>query len=512
MLSSTTPRAATYFRLQMGTPSALMCKPGLRRTISTEISGDFDSSLKIVNSGNYELSDGMAVRETSSGTSRKNYMFSPWIAAHRRSLLFLLLIPIVAGIGVALSLPVTLFPNVSFPRVRLNIDAGDRPAEQMVLGVTAPIEQAVHRVPGVIDVRSTTSRGSAEIAIFFDWGTDMVSAMLQINAEIGQLLPQLPPGTTMQTRRMDPTVFPIITYSMTSNTVLLSQLRDIALFQIRPLLASVPGIAAVGVSGGCDQEFHVLVDPDKLQAAGVTLDDVVKAIGASNVLHAIGRVEDHYKLYLVISDDTLRSIDNLRSIAVRTGPDGMTTVGDVAVVELSTVPHWTRVTAEGKDAILLNIFEQPGGNSVQIASEVRSRLQAFRFKLPSGIQLANWYDQSELVTASADSVGEAIIIGTVLAALVLLLFLRSFKMMFIAALVVPASLSATIVLLWTTDMSFNIMTLGGMAAAVGLIIDDAIVMVEHVLRRVRESTAETRRLETTGQARPCEQRPNSRGR
>ncbi len=413
-------------------------------------------------------------------------MFTAWIAAHRRSLLFLLLLPVLAGLAASFSLPVTLFPNVSFPRVRLNIDAGDRPAEQMVLQVTAPIEQAVHSVQHVTDVRSTTSRGSAEVSIFFDWGTDMVAATLQVNAAVARILPQLPPGTAMQTRRMDPTVFPIISYSMTSPTVPLTQMRDIALYQVRPLLAGIPGVASVGVSGGGDQEYHVLVDPDKLRATGVSVDEVAKAVGASNVLKAIGRVEDRYKLYLVISDDTLHGVDALRNIAVRTTADGAITVGDVATIELSTVPQWTRVTAGGRDAILLNIYEQSGGNSVAIAREVRARLNDFRARLPAGIEVANWYDQSELVTASAASVRDAIVVGTVLAALVLLVFLRSWRMTVIAMLVVPAALSATIVLLRVMDMSFNIMTLGGMAAAVGLVIDDAIVMIEHIVRRVRE--------------------------
>lgn len=416
-------------------------------------------------------------------------MLIDWIASHRRSLLFLLFLPIVAGAAAGFSLPVTLFPNVSIAHVRLSIDAGDRTAEQMVLQVTAQIEQAVHRVPNVTDVRSATSRGTADVSIFFKWGTDMASAMLQVNAEAAQLLPQLPPGTTIQVRRMDPTVFPIISYSMVSSTVPLGQIRDIALFQVRPLLASVPGVGNVAVLGGSDQEYHVLVDPGKLMAAGVTVDDVAKAVGASNVLQAIGRIEDRYKLYLVIADNTLRGIDNLRRIAVRTGPDGVTTVEDVATVELATVPQWVRVTADGKDAILINIYQQPGGNSVQIAGEVRSRLQGFRSKLPAGIEVAKWYDQSELVTASAGSVRDAIIIGTLLAALVLLVFLGSVKVMLVAMLVVPAALSATIILLSVMDMSFNIMTLGGMAAAVGLIIDDAIVMVEQIIRRVRGHAA-----------------------
>ena len=416
-------------------------------------------------------------------------MLTAWITAHRRSLLFVLLLPIVAGLAAGLSLPVTLFPNVSFPRVRLNIDAGDRPAEQMVLQVTAPIEQAVHGVQHVTDVRSTTSRGSAEVSIFFDWGTDMVAAMLQVNAAVGQILPQLPPGTTMQTRRMDPTVFPIISYSMTSATVPLTQLRDVALYQMRPLLTGIAGVARVGVSGGSDQEYHVLVDPDKLRAAGLTVDDVVKAVGASNVLQVIGRVEDRYKLYLVVSDETLQGADALRKIAVRAGADGIVTVGDVATVELATVPQWTRVTAGGRDAVLFDVYEQPGGNSVEIAREVRARLADFRAHLPAGVDLANWYDQSELVTASAASVRDAIIVGTILAALVLLAALRSWRMTAIAMLVVPAALAATVVLLWAMDMSFNIMTLGGMAAAVGLIIDDAIVMIEHIVRRVRAGNA-----------------------
>jgi multidrug efflux pump subunit AcrB len=250
-------------------------------------------------------------------------------------------LPILAGIAAALYLPVTLFPNVSFPRVRLSIDAGDRPAEQMVLLVTVPIEQAVHRVPAVTDVRST-SRGAAEVSIFFDWGTDMVAAMLQINAEVAQILPQLPPETSMQVRRMDPTVFPIISYSLTSRSLPLTTLRDVALFQLRPLLASVSGVAMVGVVGGSDQEYHLLVDPEKLIAVGLTIDDVAKAVSASNVLQAIGRVEDRYKLYLVISDALLRGADDLRDIAIRNGPNGVTTVEDVATVEISMAPHWTR--------------------------------------------------------------------------------------------------------------------------------------------------------------------------
>jgi CzcA family heavy metal efflux pump len=407
-----------------------------------------------------------------------------WVGRHRRSLLLLLLLPALAGIAAAVSLPVTLFPNVQFPRVRISLDAGDRPAEQMALQVTTLVEQAVHNVPNVVDVLSTTSRGTAEVSVFFAWGTDMVTAALAINSAIGQIIPQLPTRTNMTTRRMDPTVFPIIAYSLTSDAVALTKLRDIALYQLRPLLTSVPGVAQISVVGGSDEEYQILVDPGRLIAHGLTLDDVAKAVSTGNVLTAVGRLEDHYKLYLVVADNLLDGVDTLRRTVIRSAPDGVVTVGDVATaVQRSTVPQWTRVTAEGKDAVLFNVYQQPGGNSVQIAGQVKTLLGQFQGQLPPGVTIANWYDQSQLVTASAASVRDAILIGVVLAALVLLVFLRSWRVTIIAVMVVPAALSATIVLLYVLNLSFNIMTLGGMAAAVGLIIDDAIVMIEHIVRR-----------------------------
>jgi multidrug efflux pump subunit AcrB len=407
----------------------------------------------------------------------------------------MLLLPILAGIFAGYSLPVTLFPDIVFPRVRLTVDAGDRPAEQMLLQVTAPIEDIVHSVPGVTDVRSTTSRGTAEISISFAWGTDMIAATLQINAAAQQLLPRLPPGTSLAARRMDPTVFPIISYSLTSDQSSLTSMRDLALYQLRPLLAGIVGVATIGVTGGSDEEYQIIVDPSRLIASGVSIDEVAKAVGANNVLQAVGRIEDHYKLYLAVSDDTVSGLKDIGKIAVRTTPTGIVTVDDVATLRRTTAPQWTRVTADGKDAILVNIYQQPGGNSVQIANAVKAKLAEFGPKLPAGIKVANWYDQSELVTASAISVRDAILIGAALAAIVLLIFLRSFKIMLIASLVVPAALASTTMLLSVFGMSFNIMTLGGMAAAVGLIVDDAIVMVEHIVRRLA-ANAETTEART----------------
>lgn len=417
--------------------------------------------------------------------------FTGWVTRHRRFLLCLLALPIIAGFAVAVRMPVTLFPTVTFPRVRVSLDAGDRPAQQMLLLATRPLEQAVHRVPGVTDVRSTTSRGSAELSVSFAWGTDMVAAELQVDAAVNQILPSLPPGATASVRRMEPTVFPIIAYSLTSTTLSPVALRDLAQYQLRPLLTGVPGVADVGVTGGRDEEYQILADPQRLMALGLTFDDVVRAVGGANLVQAVGRIEDHYKLFLVVSDNTLKSLDALRAIVVRAPPGpnltGMVTVGDVATVVDGTTPQWIRVTAGGHDSVLLNVYQQRDGNSVRIARQVRDRLAAT--PLPDGVSISPWYDQSELVLASAGSVRDAILIGIVLAALVLWLFLRDIRITLVAVLVVPAALAATVALLRVLNLSFNIMTLGGMAAAVGLIIDDAIVMVEHIVRRLRGNPA-----------------------
>ncbi|WP_024538674.1 efflux RND transporter permease subunit [Comamonas badia] len=410
---------------------------------------------------------------------------SQWAQNHRRSILFLFLLLALGGVFAALQLPVSLFPQVAFPRVVVALEAGDQPARQMEMQVTRPVEEAVRSVPGVETVRSTTSRGSAEVSLNFGWGTDMGSAALQVSAAISQILPQLPPGTRADVRRMDPTKLPIIAYSLTSATLTPTQLRDVAEYQLRPLLSSVNGVARVQVKGGAVEEYRVTVNPDKLHAFGLALDDVAKALATENVLKAVGRLEDRYKLYLVVADTRLKTLQQMRETVLASGPGGVVRLEDVATVNVSVEPQWVRVTADGKDAVLLNIYQQPGGNSVQIAKDVQARLAGFQGQLPAGVQIASWYDQSTLVTESAASVRDAILIGIGLAALVLLVFLRNLKIMLIAILVVPAVLAATVVLLQVLGMSFNIMTLGGMAAAVGLIVDDAVVMVEHIVRRLR---------------------------
>lgn len=415
--------------------------------------------------------------------------FVDWIQAHRRSILSLLAVLALGGLASSFKLPVALFPRVNFPRVVVNLDAGDRPAERMAIEVTWPVEEAVRSIPGVRNVRSATSRGSADISINFEWGNDMIASMLQVESAINQTLPFLPQGTSFRVRRMDTTIFPVLAYSLTSNTHSLIELRDIALYQLRPLLSAVEGVARIGILGGAVEEYRVTVNPARLASYNLTLSDVSKALSAANVISAVGRLEDHYKLYLIISDTQLSSLEQIRETILRSGGDGLVRLDDVATVTRETVPQWTRVTADGHDAVIFQVYQQPGGNTVQIGSVIKRKLAEFRKQLPEDVKITNWYDQSELIVASAASVRDAVIIGVVLAALILLVFLRNLKVTLIAIVSVPSVLAATILMLYSLHMSFDIMTLGGMAAAVGLIIDDTIVMVEHIIRRLRDGTS-----------------------
>ncbi|WP_031432470.1 efflux RND transporter permease subunit [Methylomarinum vadi] len=411
-----------------------------------------------------------------------------WAHRHRRSILFVLVLFAAAGGFAIYRTPVSLFPQVTFPRVVINLDAGDMPAERMAVQVTWPVEEAVRAVPGVLTVRSATSRGSADIAVNFDWGMDMVSAMLQVESAINQIRSTLPATLAFGVRRMDPTVFPVLGYSLTSPAHSLVELRDMALYQIRPILSAIPGVAKVDVLGGAVAEYQVLVDPARINALNLNLNDVANALSAANVIQAVGRLEQHYKLYLLLANTQLQNSQQIGQTILRSGQNGLVFLEDVAQVIKTTAPQWQRITAEGRDAVLFQINQQPGSSTVDIARNAQTQLQLIRKKLPADVQIAKWYDQSDLIVASALSVKEALLIGLGLAILTLLLFLRNIKVTLIAAITVPMALSATVLIIHLFGLGFNIMTLGGMAAAVALIIDDAIVMIEHIIRRMREAT------------------------
>ncbi|MFZ2727848.1 MAG: efflux RND transporter permease subunit [Methylococcaceae bacterium] len=410
--------------------------------------------------------------------------------AHRRSILFLLTLGAVAGFYLMNALPVSLFPQVIFPRIVINMSAGDKPAERMMIEATIPVEEAVRSVPHVLNVRSTTTRGSTDISINTQWGIDMVAALLQVEASVNQIRASLPVNTSFTVRRMEPTVFPVLGYSLTSNQQSLVALRDIAEYQIKPLLSSIAGVAKIEVLGGDIAEYQVMVDNAKLRSFNLTIDDIAKIISANNNLQAVGRLEENYKLYLLLNNQQYQNAEQIANTVIHKTNNGLVLLSDVASVSKSTAPQWQRVTADGKDAVLFQIIQQPSGSTVAIAEQVQAQLALLKKQLPNDVHIARWYDQSELIIASAATVREALLIGLVLAVLTLLVFLRNSRVTLIAAVTVPMALAATTLILYVMGQSFNIMTLGGMAAAVALIIDDAIVMIEHIMRRLDESTGD----------------------
>lgn len=408
------------------------------------------------------------------------------ISKHARSIWLAVILLALAGVVSATRLPVGLFPNIDYPRVVVSVDAGDRDAAQMEAEITRPIEIGLRAVPGVTNVRSVTSRGSAEVALNFQWGDDMVAAAQSTQGTLATLLPTLPPGTSFNVRRSDPTIFPVTGFALTSDSLSPEALRTIADLKILPALTSVEGVAGVDILGSSPREFAVEVDPARLQSLGISLTDIVTALGKANMVRGLGKIEDRHRLYLVLIENRVADATDLGAVPIKAaaGGAGVVTLGQIATIRPSTAPAFNRVTSDGKQAVLVNVRQALKGDTVAIVKAVDARLAALH--LPPSVKVATFYDQSELVVGAANAVRDAILMGALLAGAVLFIFLRSGRLMMITGLMLPAVLAATCLLLFAFGMSFNMMTLGGMAAAVGLVVDDAVVMLEHMMRRMQE--------------------------
>lgn len=410
-----------------------------------------------------------------------------WMLARQARFLVACFIVLVIAGGVSfIQLPVSLFPEINFPRIAISLEAGDRPADQMVTQITRPVEEALRSIPGVKNIRSQTSRGAAEISISLDWGGDISTAALRAESEISRLSPSLPSGLAFTVRRMDPTIFPVLGYSLTSTELSQVALKTFARFELQPILATIDGVAEVTVLGGNDAEYQVIVDPLRLQSVGLSITDIEAAIQADNKVEAVGRFEDRSRLYLSLVDGRLTTIADIGTIIVKAQNGTIIDLADVADIQLNTAQEWTRVTADGKTAVLVNIRQTPNANSIALTDSIKKLMAREAARFPSSIVITPYYDQSDLVRAAASSVRDSIIIGTILAGLVLFLFLRSIRMVLIVAVILPAVLVSTALLLNLLNLSLNIMTLGGMAAAVGLIVDDIVVMLEHISRRLSD--------------------------
>jgi CzcA family heavy metal efflux pump len=404
-----------------------------------------------------------------------------FVDVHGRALVLVFLSFALAGLVFIFRTPISLFPQTDFPRIIILVSNGIQPVDVQMLTVTRPIEEAVRAVPGITNVRSVTSRGGSEISVLFRWDVDILHALHLVQGRIAQIQPTLPPDSRFYINRLTFSAFPMIGFSMTSPKRSTAELYELAYYQLAPRLYRLPGVAETRIVGGRPPEYHVLVEPEKLNGYGLPLTKVVEAIRKTNLIGSSGMVQENYKLYLTTVTGMLKQKEQIEEVVVDVVKGTPVYVKNLARVVNGEKPVYTIVTADGLPSVLVNVVQQPDGNAVEIADAVNHELDEIRKALPADIKLNIFYDQSINVRDSIGSVTESILIGLLLSIAVLVGFLKSWRTTFVAALVIPIAVLIAIVFMKFFNMSFNVMTLGGIAACIGVVIDDAIVMVENII-------------------------------
>ncbi len=404
-----------------------------------------------------------------------------WFARHSKSINFLVLTLAVVGIYEALSIPIAVFPATNFPRIIIGVDNGVMPIDQMGVTITTPIENAVNSVPGLEDVRSTTSRGSAEVDLSFNWNVDMVQTLQLVNSALARIQSTLPTTAVIDVNRLDFASFPILGYSMTSEKVPQTDLWQIATYDIKPRLNRLSGVASVIIQGGQQPEFQITPDPSKMLRAHVAVQDILDTATHTNIVDSPGLLSRNHQLFLGLLDSQVHSADQIGDMVIKNVNDTPVRIRDIGTVTPSAAPAYTIVTANGKPAVLISIDRQPASNTVEVANEVNAQIQAIRPTLPAGVELKVFYDQSNIVRESIGSVRDAIIIGLILSGVIIWLFLKDWGTALATGLVVPVTILVTFLVMKIMGQTFNMMTLGGLAAASGLVVDTAIVVVENIV-------------------------------
>jgi CzcA family heavy metal efflux pump len=410
----------------------------------------------------------------------KDSVLGRFATRHTLPIVFISIALCLAGVYAALTLPSSVFPQTNFPRVVILIDNGVMPADEMMATITRPIEEGMKDIPGVTTIRSATGRGSAEVNVFFNWKVDMVQSELYALGRLSQISASLPSTAETKVYRVTFSNFPIIGVSLTSPKRDLTKLWEIARYELKPRFLQIPGVARVELVGGRTPEFHIVVDPVRLEAAGLSLTQVTEALDKNNLVTSTGLHEENRMLYLAVVDGRVHSIQEIENFPVTVAGKHPVLVRDFARVVRGPEPVFNVITADGREAVLLNIYSQPDGSTLDIARRLTDDLKVLKGELPADLKLAFFYDQSLLVRASVRSVWEAIIFGLILSVLILYVFLKNWRTTLVAILVIPVTVLVTLFAIKAAGLSFNLMTLGGIAAAIGLVIDDAIVVVEAI--------------------------------
>jgi CzcA family heavy metal efflux pump len=405
---------------------------------------------------------------------------------YKSPLAVLMAIIIMGGLFAYSKLQSSLFPEITFPKIKIIADAGQQPVNKMMITVTRQLENAVKRVPDLHMIRSTTSRGSCEISAFLNWDANIDISKQRIESRIAEVMNTLPPGIQITVERMNPSILPVIGYSLESKQRSPIDMKLLALYTIKPFLSQVDGVSEVRVIGGKTKEYWLIVNTDKMSSLGLTPDSVNYALSQTNFIKSNGYLADYHLLYLSLTDASVISKDQLQHIVISNNGKRIVQLQDIADVEIKEAKEYIKINANGREGILLAVIKQPNANLIQVSNDMDAKLNALRKILPADVTIQPYYEQANFVKDAIKSVSDSLWIGLLLAIIVAIVFLRSLKASTVILFTIPVTILLTIICLYAIGQTLNIMTLGALAAAIGLIIDDAIVVVEQIHRTHEE--------------------------
>lgn len=404
---------------------------------------------------------------------------------HKKTLLGLAVLIILAGVFSFSNLKTGLFPDITFPKLKVIADAGQQPVDKMMATVTIPLENIIKRTEGLDYIRSTTSRGSCEISVFLKWDANIDLARLQMQSLINDVRGNLLPGTQITVEKMNPSILPVMGFSLESNRSTI-ELKKIAQLQIKPFLAATPGVSDIAVIGGKTKEYQLLLKQDKLTELGITPQQISTVVAQTNVLQSNGYISDYNRLYLTLTDNAIDSKTELENLVIVNSAKRVVLLKDIAEIKIAETKEYVKINANGKDVPLIAVIKQPTANLIDVNDGVLKRVKELETILPKDVKIKPYYLQADFVNESVRSIEDVLWIGLVLAIIVVIVFLRSWKSSLVILLTIPTTLALTLVCLYAFGYTFNIMTLGAIAAAIGLMIDDAVIVVEQIHRSHEE--------------------------
>ncbi|MCX6221207.1 MAG: efflux RND transporter permease subunit [Bacteroidia bacterium] len=414
-----------------------------------------------------------------------------FFVSHKNPVAVVLFIILAAGIFSYNQMQSSLFPEITFPKIKVIADNGLQPVSKMMITVTKPLENAIKRVPGLKTVRSITSRGSCEISAFMNWKEDIDLCKQQVESAINEIKDELPPGTSITVEKMNPSILPVIGYVIEGQGRSSIDINRIANYIVKPVLSQVAGVSEVRVIGGKTKEFHIELLPQKMSILGITPAMISNALSQSNFISSNGYLNDYNRMYLTVTDANVKNLDELKKLVISNSGKRVLCLQDIANIKIAEQTEYVRVNANGKNAVLIAVLKQPTANLIDITDGVTKKVEELnKTILPHGVNLAPYYVQADFVHESIRSVSDSLWIGIILAIFVSVIFLRSFKSSAVIMITIPLTISLTLVTIYIIGYNFNIMTLGAIAASIGLIIDDAIVVVEQI-HRTHEEHPET---------------------